>query len=252
MNKELITQDFNQEDLLAYIKEKIKTFSFTHTKAFNVDLTEFTEEKTKDIPDITVQITPNAYIKMVRLVNGFDKEVAWHGYVTKTEQTYLISDIVVYPQTITATTVDADETLYPQWIREQGEHLNNLRFQGHSHVNMGVSPSTTDITYFKDLLEQVNDYYIFLIINKNHQTHIRVYDKVQNVLFTEVPLKIKLEDENLSLNEWYNTAKTLIATPPAHLSPYTKPAYTHPYNYFYNTQEETHEPKQAYGIHKSK
>jgi hypothetical protein len=253
MKKELITQSFNQEDLLNYIKERVKTFSFTHTKSFNVDLSDFITEKTQDIPDISVQITPEAYIKMIKLVNGCDKEIAWHGYVHKEDNNYLIKDIVVYPQKITSVTVEADEQRYSDWLQKQGEKLNTLRFQGHSHVNMGVTPSLTDTTYFKDLLEQVNDYYIFIIVNKSHQINMRVYDKRQNVLFTEVPLKIKLENEDLSLDAWYILANENIITPTTvFTSPYKPPTYTHPYNHFYTVQEEINEFEQAHGIHKPK
>ena len=42
---------------------------------------------------------------------------------------------------------------------------------GHSHVNMGTSPSATDTKLQEDHLAQLqdNDFYIFLIVNKKRE-----------------------------------------------------------------------------------
>ena len=60
----------------------------------------------------TVIFTKMAWEKMQLLVKEFDKEVAWHGVAERCEEkdTYLISDILVYPQEVTGSTVTTDQS----------------------------------------------------------------------------------------------------------------------------------------------
>ena len=87
--------------------------------------------------------TPMAWIKMTALVSEFSTEVQWHGLVRRlSECEFEIYDILVPPHTVTAATVTSDQEKYSNWINGlDDETFNALRFHGHSHVNMPVSPS---------------------------------------------------------------------------------------------------------------
>ena len=63
-----------------------------------------------------VYLTTEAYLQINLLVNQSSNELAWHGVVEKINNDYLISRILVYPQTVTGTTVDADEEEYAKWL----------------------------------------------------------------------------------------------------------------------------------------
>ena len=128
---------------------------------------------------------------MTHLVKIHDKEVAWHGVVErKPKNQYLVQDILIYPQTVTGVTVDADTEAYPQWLIENRDLINKMRLQGHSHVNMGVTPSSTDEQYYAELSAQVSDFYIFIILNKSGTSYTRIYDFESGIEYESVPIKI--------------------------------------------------------------
>ena len=222
MRKTLITNNIKKAEFEKFILEAARKFDFTHATTFNINIDKFAEDAAKNAPDIAIHMTLLAYVKMSKLVATSDKEIAWHGHVTKEGNVMTINDIYVYPQVVTSATVDAHEEQYGGWmISTFKEELNHIRMQGHSHVNMGVSPSSTDTTYYKDLLSQIDDFYIFLIINKKGEVHTRVYDKINNVLYTEVPLNIIQDGVILDLNGWTKSSLEMIrpnqyvAVPPA-------------------------------------
>ena len=116
--------------------------------------------------------TPIAWKKMYALVYAFSSEVQWHGTVKRLDKsTFLITDILVFPHEVTGTTVVSDQKEYEDWLDSlNDETFNSLRFHGHSHVDMGVTPSGVDMNYRRNLLnnfgmpnEESDLFYIFLI-----------------------------------------------------------------------------------------
>lgn len=147
-----------------------------------------------------VYFTMEAWHKMNALVKEFYTEVAWHATAYRMptaegEEThdYLIGDIVVYPQTVTGATVDMDTAAYSLWLaqNDDDERFQNLFCQGHSHVNMGVTPSAVDLTHQEEILEQLgpDDFYIFMIWNKSGSANIRIYDLQKNIQFDNADIK---------------------------------------------------------------
>jgi hypothetical protein len=146
----------------------------------------------------TVLITPEAYRKIVALVTEFSDEVAWHGTVTRSLSLineFTIEDIFVYPQEVTGGTVTTDQDEYSKWLYElDDEVFPKIRMQGHSHVNMGVSPSGVDDNHRKQILEQLDSemFYIFMIWNKSLSIHTLIYDMANNVLYENNDVEVKL------------------------------------------------------------
>ena len=143
-----------------------------------------------------VLLTPEAYRKIVVLVTEFSDEVAWHGSVTRSNDTeFIIEDIFVYPQEVTGSTVITDQDEYSKWLYEQSDEVfNKIRLQGHSHVNMGVSPSGVDDNHRKQILEQLESdmFYIFQIWNKSLSVHTLIYDMSRNILYEDNDIEVKL------------------------------------------------------------
>lgn len=139
----------------------------------------------------TVFFTETAWNKMQALIREFDKEVAWHSIASRigddlSKDEYLISDILVYPQEVTGATVTTDQQKYQNWLMQHDdETYNNIRCQGHSHVNMAVVPSGVDLQFYESILSQLNDdmFYIFMIWNKKGDRTIKIYDLAKNILF---------------------------------------------------------------------
>lgn len=171
-------------------------------------------EKSSDEDCVYVYMTSNSYVKMQSLVAQADKEIGWYGTVDKVgDNSYVITDILVPPQEVTGATVTCEDNEFAEW--KQGlddDTFNKLRFHGHSHVNMGVTPSGTDENFQTDTVSQLggNDFYIFLIVNKRGDMTVRLYDIQKNVMYeqsstskanTEIVFDVCKDDGSL-LSDW--------------------------------------------------
>lgn len=161
--------------------------------------------------------TEMAWLKMLMLVREFDKEVAWHGIAKRgdnlAEDSYVISDILVYPQEVTGATVNTDQEKYQLWLmNHEDEVFNNIRMQGHSHVNMGTTPSSVDTSLYDRILEQLDDdmFYIFLIWNKRNEKTIKIYDLAKNVLFETADVTIEVLDDGTGIESFMKSAKEMV------------------------------------------
>ena len=231
MNRTMINPKMSKQDLLNYLADLTEVPIKNNTISISLD--DYIAEKTKDIPDPIIEFTPQAYIAMMNIVHHTSKEIAWHGLVKKKDSKYIIYNILVYPQIITTTTVDSDEELYPEWIIQQAPHLNKMRMQGHSHVNMGVSPSGTDLTYYEDMLTQIDDFYIFLIVNKSQDLHVRFYDIENNILFINPPCTVQGSSQSIQalkkvLKENVKEKSYTVTTYGYRPEPYEPPTYKPP------------------------
>ena len=156
---------------------------------------KLTFTKTFSIADrkAVLYFTANAWAKMTALIRDFDKEVAWHGVASRGEDEskdeYIISDIVVYPQTVSGATVEMDTEEYAKWLMDNAddERFENIHMQGHSHVNMAPNPSSVDLNHQEEILNMLgdDDFYIFMIWNKSLSNNIKIYDLKKNVLFED-------------------------------------------------------------------
>lgn len=186
----------------------------------------FTKTFTSGIRKAKVFFTPPAWAKMVILINEFDKEVAWHGVAhrlgeaegeeapTGPECEYIITDILVYPQEVSAATVEMDTEKYATWLMEniEDERFNAIRMQGHSHVRMSPNPSSVDLNHQEEILQMLgdNDFYIFMIWNKLFASNIKIYDMRENTLFENSDVVVHILDESGDLNEFLANAKSMV------------------------------------------
>lgn len=148
-----------------------------------------------------LRFTEKAWLKITVLVSSFDSEVGWHGVAYRSEEepdTFVVDDILIYPQKVTGTTVTPDQVEYQNWLMTQPDEVfNNIRFQGHSHVNMGVNPSGVDTAFYEEILSQLDDtmFYIFLVINKKGDEHIRIYDMANNIFYGTKDVDVEIMSE---------------------------------------------------------
>ena len=205
----------------------------------------FTKTFTAGTKKAEVHFTSLAWQKMTALLRSFDKEVAWHGVASRSDDEskdeYIIEDIVVYPQEVTGASVEMDTEKYATWLMENAddERFNNLHMQGHSHVNMGVTPSSVDLNHQEEILNMLgdDDFYIFMIWNKSLSSNTKIYDMRKNVLFENTDVSVTYEPDEL--DEFVDAAKEMVTnktyntTPASRCNtwpyPYSKPAGA-PYN----------------------
>lgn len=175
-----------------------------------------------------------AWTKMWALIREFDKEVAWHGVAHRGDgegNDYYIEDILVYPQEVTGSTVNTDQERYQTWLYQFDDDVfNNIRMQGHSHVNMGTTPSGVDITHQEKILEQLDDdmFYIFLIYNKRGDHTIKIYDLAKNTLFENKDVTVQIIEDPDGMEKFIREAREMVKnrvyTPPAAITTPTTPA----------------------------
>lgn len=172
-----------------------------------------------DVVERTAELrfTETAWLKMQALIREYDKEIGWHGIARRGESAdkdeYIISDIIVYPQEVSGATVNTDQEEYQTWLYQLDDDIfNNLRMQGHSHVNMGVTPSAVDTTLYESLLSQLDDsmFYIFLIWNKRGDKTIKIYDLAKNILFETSDVKVSVICDGTGVEAILRDAKALV------------------------------------------
>jgi len=143
------------------------------------------------------------YLKMLQYVLKIDVECAWHGFVTRhPNNVFAITDVKMYPHKGSGAFVESDDDRYPQWVAGlTNEQYLNCRFQAHSHVNMAVFPSGTDLQNQRDFmndlinfvelhpeatpdeLNAMNPFYIFAIMNKRQEINWILFDYVSGIMF---------------------------------------------------------------------
>lgn len=143
-----------------------------------------------------VYLTPAAYAKTIALVTTFSREVGWHGTVSKVgEKEYLIEDIYVYPQMVSGFTTNTDQSQYTEWLYSfQDDLFSKMRMQGHSHVNMQVTPSQIDLEHREKILGQLEQdmFYIFMIWNKSLEINTLIYDLAANILYENEDITVRI------------------------------------------------------------
>ena len=167
---------------------------------------KYTPAKSANTKKVKVYCLPTAWCKITTLVQKTDSEIAWHMLINKVSKTqYIITDVLVYPQTATGSTVNTDDTKYALWVNNiPDKEFEMLRGQGHSHVNMGVTPSSVDAKYYSDLLQTVSKgFYIFMIINKKGDIHLQLIDIDANIVYETADIAFEIATKDWYQNKWY-------------------------------------------------
>lgn len=162
-----------------------------------------------------VLFTPLAYTKMVSLIMTYSTEVAWHGVGQRVDNAkFLITDILVYPQTVTGGNVEMDTDAYAKWLIDniEDDRFNHIIMQGHSHVNASTKPSSVDLKHQDDILAMLSDdmYYIFLIWNKHLEHTTKIYDLQNNTLYEDEDISYGIADEDFDVDAFLAESKALV------------------------------------------
>lgn len=212
MNKvKYLNLDSIKEEILLELTNKFNDTTYYETEKINItlDLKERMKNQMTEnqIEAPNIYITTNTLAKVRHVVDANKGEVAWHCLIEQhPNNVYIIADILIFPQEVTAATADGIDGEYEMWLATlPDEQFEHNRGHGHSHVNMGVTPSCVDESYYRGLMTQVEDFYITFITNKAGLVHLRFYDKINNLLWTNLTWNVCTET-GLSLNDWYEEA----------------------------------------------
>lgn len=202
-------------DIIESVREQI-TKSLLQIKLSDGKLT-FSQSFDNIDRKATIFFSEVAWSKMISLIFTCDKEIAWHGLAKRgedeTKDEYYIYDLIIYPQEVTGSTVTTDQEKYQTWLYNRpDEEFNDIRMQGHSHVNMGTTPSSVDTTFYDRILEQLSGdmFYIFMIWNKRGEKTIKVYDMKKNILFDTKDCEVRISDEGLGIKSFLKSAGEMV------------------------------------------
>ena len=154
---------------------------------------------------INLVFDPIAFLKMYCMVQNNQCEVGWNGVVDKLGKgKYRVSDILIYPQVVSGVTVESDDNKMPMWYFGLGADTSNrLKLQGHSHVDMGVTPSPKDIKNQYETAQQLKKgFYIFMIMNKRNQCFFKIIDLEDNMIYDSEDVTVSIEGDAFSSEVW--------------------------------------------------
>jgi len=202
---------------------------------FQSDEIKISYKLSKDSRRAKLIFAPKAWIKMFGLIHEYSSEVEWHGIAERIDfSTFLIKDILIFPHVVTATTVVSDQEKYEAWLNElDDETFNELRFHGHSHVEMSTNPSSVDMEYRRKILNNFGTptaeddyYYIFLIGNKKHSITAQVYDLSNNALYDSDEIDISvMTGDGKYLSDFIAEAKEVVEEKKYQTTTYTGCGY---------------------------
>jgi hypothetical protein len=129
-----------------------------------------------------ILVSREAYDKMRLFVELADKEVGWLGTVRQVAPDFLIEEVFLFKQEVGATTCEISADGLAEFAtnilssREDGmDMVNRLQFWGHSHVNMGTSPSGQDDAQMEVFQENGCPFFIRGILNKNGRMEFAIF-----------------------------------------------------------------------------
>lgn len=150
-----------------------------------------------------VYIYDEALNKMNEYIEQCELEIGWLGCAKRVENNFLITDVFLFKQEVHSTTTEITTEGLSEFAMELMENdqengmetWNNLRVWGHSHVDMGTSPSSQDEKQIDVFMENDNDFFIRLIGNKKGHLRVDVYDFKVGVCYSELEYNVLYDKE---------------------------------------------------------
>jgi hypothetical protein len=170
-----------------------KNWDFSASSATST-VSQLNRQKDKPTPP-SVFYTQEAFAAIRYLVDNCTKEVGWLGEVQTFDNAYLVTRIHVPTQVVTSTETDIlpeDMAALYMELMDQGVDTSTLIYWGHSHVNMGVTPSGQDETQIGNFLDSCN-VFIREITNKKGDKKVDVFDVNQGYVFQCVRAEVYYE-----------------------------------------------------------
>ena len=159
-------------------------------------------------PKIFIDI--KALNKMKEYIRQSSLEIGWLGTCEKIENNYFITDVFLFKQEVHATTTEITTEGLSEFAMELlntpgGLDIwNNMKVWGHSHVNMGTSPSTQDDKQVDVFAENADDFFIRIIANKKNDFRIDLYDFTSGVLYEQLPYEVDFGEDEEYITALYN------------------------------------------------
>lgn len=213
-------------------QQLINDYKVTLEKEANEKLAKFAVECETILPrqkphtatdKLKIYYKAEAYAKIVQLVFSHSQEVGWNMVVKRYKDGYRVEDVLVYPQKASGAYIEVDPARYGLWKGDpdkvSDEADANLFGQGHSHVNMGVIPSSRDEQQQKDEIRlKGSGFYLFQIWNKRLDINSFFYDIDNNIMYDKDDIELIVEDGDMTSIDFVAESKRMLVervVPPA-------------------------------------
>lgn len=140
-----------------------------------------------------VLIDGDALRTMQLYIEECPDEIGWLCSATRSGRAITIHQTYLFEQEVHSTTTE----ITPDGLAKFGEELlaqpdgmdiwNSIKAWGHSHVNMGITPSAQDNTQMNTFKEGGHDWFVRIIGNKKGDMKIDIYDYEHGIIYTDVP-----------------------------------------------------------------
>ncbi|MEZ0287185.1 MAG: hypothetical protein ACAH35_05115, partial [Candidatus Paceibacterota bacterium] len=166
------------------------------------------------------------YSKMAHYVDIAPMEVGWLGTVIQKGRNFLITDVFLFKQEVNHSSTEIDEEGLAEFTMEvldkhgdtNGlEILNNLRFWGHSHVNMDTVASGQDEKQMGVFAGGDAPWFIRGIFNKQGKASFALYHYDHGYRITELPWMIYepvMDDFRAGIEQEFFDKVTVSKPPP--------------------------------------
>jgi len=151
-----------------------------------------------EIPSL--EIPYNIAQDIMNFVHTMDIEATWYLMTVREADVIKVKGFIVPDQKCHSLTTEVSEQGEDELMAAQIEHGYHYGVWGHSHVNMGVTPSGQDHKFFencrKNAIAGKHKYSIMMIVNKQEQVHCVYADAVvkdsMKIYITDLPANYRL------------------------------------------------------------
>lgn len=153
------------------------------------------EVKLLKIPKIILRTTRKLTNRIKAYIDNYDKEISWLGLVERTGRfSFELKEVYLVKQNCSAATTEMDpqdlirldaELSSLNILSKKSQETKGLYFWGHSHHNMGTSPSGQDNTQFK-ALSAASPYFFRQIANKRGDNNMSLILPDENILVNKL------------------------------------------------------------------
>lgn len=157
-----------------------------------------------------VYISMLAFKKMTTYIKECSKEIGWLGTVKEVPSGYFIEDVFLFKQEVHQTTCEITPEglsdfvmeLYNKYDSDTAMEISNsIMLWGHSHVNMGVSPSSQDVKQLASFKDCDFPYFLGVIGNKKGEFNFTLNHYQSGVIVKDLDWELyipELDDEALT------------------------------------------------------
>lgn len=172
-------------------------------------------------------ISEKAYEKMWNYVDICPEEVGWFGTIEPIKDKdgniqpgkFFLKDVYMVGQEVSSVETDMSVDDLSEFMQnildsypdeEAVEIVNSIRLWGHSHVKMGVSPSTTDNNTMSQFGQNIKDYMLRIIANKKGEFKVDLWYYEYYIIATDIPWRVATPANDALRKEIFEEMKTKV------------------------------------------